>query len=78
VENIPSREGGRLRLRFAFADRRAARALVTGIQARRAEFRLTHFESELERMSGTRTSSSAPVAGNSTPSTSSLPPRQSE
>lgn len=80
VENIPSREGGRLRLRFAFADRRAARALVTGIQARRAEFRLTHFESELERMSGARApaASSTPVAGNATPPTSSLPPRQSE
>ena len=80
VENIPSREGGRLRLRFAFADRRAARALVTGIQARRAEFRLTHFESELDRMSGARApaSSSPPASGSVTPPGTRLPPQQSE
>lgn len=74
VENIPSREGGRLRLRFAFAERRAGRELVTGINARRAEFRLSHFETELDRMTGGRRQPAAMPDVSRT----STPPRQGE
>lgn len=54
VANIPSRDGGRLSLRIRFGERHAGRAMITGIDARRAEFRLSRFENELDRMTGQR------------------------
>jgi hypothetical protein len=50
VAAIPCPEAGRLLLLCSFGDRRAASALVKLLDGRRAEARLRHFESELDRM----------------------------
>jgi hypothetical protein len=50
VADIPSTEGGRLKLRVAWSDRSDARKLAHLLGGRLAEQRLQHLQSELDRM----------------------------
>jgi len=75
VAEIPSSEGGRLKLRVAFGDRADARKLASLLGGRLAEFRLNHLQDELDRMTAGRPYQAPPLAE---PPRSTAPPRDRE
>ncbi|MCK7595257.1 hypothetical protein [Pseudomarimonas salicorniae] len=81
VADIPSTEGGRLRLKVAFSDRGDARKLAHMLGGRLAEQRLDRLQGELDKMSVARSTGTSPYSSQAAPqpaASSASRPRPSE